>query len=337
MRWLFSAEEEMRLKIQWLLHNIAVMMKSNQILSALGLLLIVVVAFSFKSDNLPTVDETRRIVTALAGDEMLGRDASNAGYDRSSAFIESELKKSKIKPFYETYKDTFSVGEIKTHNVVGIIPASKKTDEYILIGAHLDHIGTKGGEQDTIFNGANDNASGVTAAVQIAQFLKQHKLKKNVIVALFGAEEKGLLGSKHLAARMKADDLNLSYVINFEMIGKTLSTGKGRVYDTGYDKSNFKTVINDIVGREFIEFLPEAASYSLFRRSDNYPFYTEFNIPAHTLSTFDFKNYLYYHRLRDEVSQLDIDNMNVVIRTSAEAILKLVNSDIKLELTESEE
>jgi Zn-dependent M28 family amino/carboxypeptidase len=133
-------------------------------------------------------------------------------------------------------------------------------------------------------------------------------------------EENGLIGSHHLATRLKESNINLTYVLNFEMIGKTLTSRANQVYVTGFDKSDLATQMNQVVKDEFAVFLPKEAAFNLFYRSDNYSFYRIFNIPSQTISTFDFKNYNYYHEAADEVKYLDLENMNTVIKTCATII-----------------
>ena len=132
---------------------------------------------------------------------------------------------------------------------------------------------------------------------------------------------------------MKQESLELSYMINFEMLGATLTTGENQVYMTGYQLSNMPEVMNQYAPN-FVQFLPEAQQYNLFKRSDNYSFYQAFNVPAQTLSTFDFKNYDYYHKAGDQADKLDVENMNSVIRTSAFALAKMLENDNRVSLLE---
>lgn len=268
--------------------------------------------------------ETKTIISALADDKMAGREPGTPGMEAATVFVEGVLKSAGIKPFFKTgYRDSLMLGGKQAYNIVGMI-GNDKNKEYILIGAHLDHIGKTSSKTDSIYNGANDDASGVTAVLQIAKFLSKYSVNKNVIVALFTGEEDGLVGSGHLAARLKRENVNLKYVIAFEMIGKQLTSGKDKVYATGYKLSDFAQQVNEGLKTNFIEFLPEEERFQLFRRSDNYPFYEQFKIPAHTISTFDFKNYDYYHHVEDEWEKLDIDHMNRVINLSTLAVIKLL-------------
>ena len=122
----------------------------------------------------------------------------------------------------------------------------------------------------------------------------------------------------------------LKLMVNFEMIGTILSSGENQVYLTGFDKSDFAENINQILNKEFLTKLKDYER--LFRMSDNYPFYQEFGIPAHTISTFDFKNFEYFHKPGDEVERLEIKNMNSIINLSSLAILNLANGDLPINL-----
>ena len=150
-------------------------------------------------------------------------------------------------------------------------------------------------------------------------------------MALFADEEKGLRGAAHLAQRLKEEGVSLAYMVNFEMLGVTLTSGENQVYMTGYNLSDMPEKMNTYAP-EFVQFLPEAKQYNLFRRSDNYSFYQIHNIPAQTLSTFDFKNYDYYHKAGDEAEKLDVANMNKVISTSAYVLAKMLEDEVAVSL-----
>lgn len=281
------------------------------------------------------IDETRFIVKTLSSDKLLGRKPGTQAYEETVSFVSAYFKTNKIKPFYkDSYKDSCLVKGKTSYNVVALIGERDNQKEHVLIGAHLDHLGISRNKQDSIFNGANDNASGVTAVLQIAKELNKYDFEQNIILVLFTGEESGLVGSKHLAQRLKKEDVNLSYIFNYEMIGKTLTTGPNQVYLTGYNKSNCAPEMNAIAGTEFVKFLPAETTYNLFKRSDNYPFYRAFKIPSHTISTFDFENYDHYHKESDEVNLLDIKNMNDVIHTSTFIISQLLVKNTQLKNNE---
>ena len=278
------------------------------------------------------LEETRDILFTLASDEMKGRESSNGGYQMAADFVTNFFEENGIEPFYPSYKDSLQTKEVWSYNLVGRIGSFDNEKPTILIGAHLDHIGVnEENQEDSIFNGANDNASGSTAVLQIAEFLATKEWNQNIIVALFADEEKGLRGAAHLAERLKEEGVSLAYMVNFEMLGATLTTGENQVYMTGYNLSDMPEKMN-AYAPEFVQFLPEAKQYNLFRRSDNYSFYKIHNIPAQTVSTFDFKNYDYYHKAGDEAEKLDVTNMNQVIRTSAYVLAKMFEEEVSINL-----
>ena len=271
--------------------------------------------------------ETKSVLYTLAADSMMGRDNKSGGYAKAAAFVAFYFKKHKIKPFYPSYRDTFTTNGLMTYNLVGQLGKYNSNQKTILIGAHLDHIGVSEAAADSIFNGANDNASGATAVLQIGRFLAQRQWNQNVLLALFADEEKGLLGAYHLAERFKKEGVSVNYMINFEMIGAKLTSGPNQVFITGFNRSNLAETINNIAPN-FVQFSPEAQKFNLFQRSDNFAFHQVLGSVAQTLSAFDFKNYDYYHKVQDHPEKLDIDNMNKIISTAAYAIGELLENEV---------
>jgi len=275
--------------------------------------------------------ETQKILFTLASDSMMGRDSQSGGYFKAAEFVTDYFQANNITPFYPDYQDTLSTKGVKTYNVVGQIGTYDPQKKTILIGAHLDHVGIRGSEGDTIYNGANDNATGSTAVLQVGVFLAQFEWDLNIVLALFADEEKGLRGAYHLAQRFKDEHIKPDYMINFEMIGKTLTTGANQVYMTGYNYSNMPEVMNAI-SPNFVQFLPEAKELNLFKRSDNYAFFQELETPAFTLSSFDFKNFDFYHKAGDEAEKMEVENMNQIISTAAFTIAKMIHLKAEIQM-----
>ncbi len=281
-------------------------------------------------------EEIGAIMNFLASDELQGRDSGSEGIAKAADFIENIFKENSIAPYFKTYRDTLSNFEPTAYNMVGILegtdPVLKK--EFIVIGAHYDHIGRiKEDNGDAIANGANDNASGTTTVLELARYFGNAKSnKRSIIFALFSAEEKGLLGSKHLAKKLKEQNLNLYAMLNFEMVGVPLADKDYFMYITGYERSNLAEVSNSYTTENLIGFLPTAKEFSLFQRSDNYPFHTEFGVPSQTYCTFDFTNFDHYHKVGDEVELMDYDHMAMVVNKTIpvlEGILNAAEREIK--------
>ncbi|SNQ42158.1 M20/M25/M40 family metallo-hydrolase [Cellulophaga lytica] len=283
-----------------------------------------------------TEADIKKIVSFLASDDLQGRMSGSDGIAEAATFIENNFKANGVKPFFKTYKDTlsnFDSSKGVAYNVVGFVEGNdpKLKKEFIIIGAHYDHIGTaKADGDDVIANGANDNASGTAAVMEFARYFGKTKSnKRSIIFALFSAEEMGLLGSKHLAKKLKGDNLNLYTMLNFEMIGIPMQNKDYLAYLTGFNKSNLASVTNTYAGEKIAGFLPKAGDFRLFMRSDNYPFHNEFNVPSQTYSTFDFTNFDHYHKVGDEPSVMDFNHMASLINKFAPIIKSIANSDTK--------
>lgn len=277
-----------------------------------------------------TALEVRELVSYLASDELQGRDTGSQGIDDAATYIEKQFNSYGVRPYYETYRDHFKVGEQDAFNVVGFIEGNDDTlkDEVIILGAHYDHIGTgKAVNGDEIANGANDNAAGTSAVLSLAKyFSKRNNNARSIMFVLFSAEERGLLGSKHLAERLKSETANLYSMVNFEMIGVPMKDKSYEAYISGYDLSNMADKINEYANSSLIGLLPKAKEFNLFKRSDNYPFYEAFSVPSQTISTFDFTNYEYYHHVDDEAENMDYEFMASLINKVKPAIEKMSNT-----------
>jgi len=286
---------------------------------------------SSEKSSFTDADKIGAIMTYLASDELEGRDSGSEGIEMAAQFIEKGFQQNGVQMYYESYRDTLSNFKDASYNIVGVVEGSdpELKKEYILIGAHYDHIGLIQPENgDTIANGANDNASGTTSVMEFARYFGNTKAnKRSMIFALFSAEEKGLLGSKHLAKRLKEENLNLYAMLNFEMTGVPLQDKDYEVYISGYDMSNLAEVSNRYAKENLVGFLPTAKEFGLFQRSDNYPFHQEFAVPAHTFCTFDFTNFDHYHKVGDEADVMDFNHMATMVNKMIPVLEGIANAD----------
>ncbi len=279
-------------------------------------------------------------VSFLASDELKGRDTGSKGIARAATYIQNRFIDLEIAPYQGDYMDNFNVRDTDAFNVVGMIPGTDGDlkNEIVVIGAHYDHIGImKAVAGDSIANGANDNATGTAAVMAIADHLKKIDFnRRTVVFALFSAEEKGLLGSKHLAKRMKDSGENVVAMINFEMIGTPMVDRPYLAYLTGHDGSNMANVFNKANDQLIVTGkLDQAAQFGLFKRSDNYPFFTKFKVPAQTFCTFDFTNFDHYHKVGDEMSEVNSQHMAQVVDAVMPGVLEVVNGN-RLKLVSNE-
>jgi hypothetical protein len=270
----------------------------------------------------------------LTSDELQGRDTGGEGISKAADFIQNVFKENNIQPYFTSYRDTLqNYSDGVAYNVVGFLPGTdeKLKNEFVIIGAHYDHIGLiSGNTDDSIANGANDNASGTTTVLEIAKhFGKMKGNKRSVIFALFTAEEKGLVGSKHLAKKLKAENIDLYAMLNFEMVGVPMVNKDHSLYLTGYELSNLAEVSNGYAHKNLVGFLPKAKEFNLFRRSDNAPFHDEFNVPSQTYSSFDFTNFGEYHKVGDEASLMDYNFMATIVNESMPMLEGIINTPVK--------
>jgi len=287
--------------------------------------------------------EVEELLNYLSSNELEGRETGTEGIELAAQKIEGVFKENGIQKYFDTYRHNFTIKGVEGFNVVGMLEGNDPDlkDEFIILGAHYDHIGIQEAvEGDSIANGANDNAAGTVAVVELAKkFAEIDGNKRSIMFVLFSAEEMGLVGAKKIAEELKEDKLDSYALFNFEMIGVPMNDKDYIGYLTGYENSNFAEKFNEYSGEKVLGFLPQAKEYNLFKRSDNYPFFEEFNVPAQTISTFDFTNYEYYHHVADEAEKLDVAHMTNVIESVIPGILKMANTpekEIKLNQQDSE-
>lgn len=212
------------------------------------------------------------------------------------------------------------VNAVEMRNVMAKLEGTSKKDEIVMFGAHHDHLGVLDPIQgDSIANGADDNASGVSGVIQIAEYFakKKRKYPRTLLFTTFTAEELGLVGSQYMASKMTDQELNnIVAFINIEMIGKPSSNGKRKVFVTGYQKSNLGRLMQGNIKKARMKFQFFADPYpdlKLFMRSDNASFAAK-GVPAHTFSSTDIDFDSYYHTVNDEPSTLDYVNIVEVIK-----------------------
>ncbi len=212
--------------------------------------------------------------------------------------------------------------EQKLKNVVGVIPGKSKKDEYVVFGGHYDHlgIGKPDKNKDSIYNGANDDASGTTAVMMLAKYF--NKVKNNertLIFVAFTAEEIGGFGSKYFSKQLNPDKVMAMF--NIEMIGTESKWGTNSAYITGFERSDMGKILQqNLTGSKF-HFEPDPyPKQNLFYRSDNATL-AALGVPAHTIATAKMdevpNNEPNYHKQSDEIETLDMNNMAEIIKSIA--------------------
>jgi len=214
-----------------------------------------------------------------------------------------------------------------TWNVVAQLTGSDETlrREIILLSAHLDHVGMRPDApgDDKIYNGADDDASGSVAVLELAKAMMQGpRPKRTIVFAWFGSEERGGHGSNYFAETTPLGGVIAN--LQFEMIGRPDPKVPPRtLWLTGYERSTLGPELAKRGARLVQDPHPDQ---SFFTRSDNIRFARK-GIPAHTVSSFGLHKD--YHQPGDEVSTIDFPHMTEAIRSMVEPIRWLANSDFR--------
>ena len=215
----------------------------------------------------------------------------------------------------------------ETWNAIGILRGSSTPNEVILLTAHLDHLGVgpANASGDTIYNGADDDASGTTAVLVLAHILATGaRPRRTIVFACFGSEELGGFGNRAFLAHPPVPLASIVANLEFEMIGRPdPAVPAGTLWLTGFDRSNLGPelakhgahLVND----------PHPTQH-FFQRSDNYALATQ-GIVAQSVSSFGLHKD--YHQPSDELSTIDFKHMTNAIESMVNPIRWLANSTWK--------
>ncbi len=265
------------------------------------------------------VENLKQHEYVLASDSLQGRRTGTIGAEKAVAYICRQLKLMNVRPFFDTsYIQPFTYGyDIKMNgkNVLALIPGADPVlkDEYILLGAHYDHLGIKYGDStsDVVYNGADDNASGVAALLEVARKLQsiRETLKRSVIIAFFDAEEVGLEGSTYLADFPVVPMEKLRLMMSVDMVGYLKTSNFLQYAGTG-------TIQN---GERIIHSLPWNSPYgkieckkfenSIFTATDTRRFAQKY-CPTLAVTT-GLKSP--YHKVSDEADGIDYEGLSYIV------------------------
>ena len=217
------------------------------------------------------------------------------------------------------------VEEMQLANVVGVLPGKSKKNEYVVFSGHYDHLGIgKVVDGDSIYNGANDDASGTTAVMMLAKYYKAlGNNERTLIFAAFTAEEIGGFGSQYFSKQLNPAEIVAMF--NIEMIGTESKWNKASAYITGYEKTNMGSILEKNLEGSKFKFYPDPyTDQQLFYRSDNATL-ARLGVPAHTISTSKMDVEPNYHKVSDEIGTLDMENMTEIIKAIAKSATSIVN------------
>ena len=285
----------------------------------IALLLLIFSLEACRGEQEITVEETRKTLSYLASDELEGRKPGRAGNFKTVSFIRKEFKSYGLETHLQKFTYTFRwrVGlfrwrtvQIETMNVIGV--AKGVSDEHILVGAHMDHLGV--GNNGDVYNGADDNASGTTAILELDEAIgkSNNKPKHTIVFVAFNAEELGLLGSKYYVNNplLPLDKCNL--MINMDMVGRL------RGGDLTAQAGNLPTSVKRLVHELDDNYPFDVTITPAGNRSDHAPF----NRKGVPVLFFHTGTHPQYHRPTDDA---ELINYEGIVQIS-KFVLDLINN-----------
>ena len=258
----------------------------------------------------------------LASDSMQGRKTGTAGGEKARRYIIKRFGKVGLKPYQDSFEHPFSIEvgnpqkSLQGVNVLGYINGA--SDKILLISAHYDHEGIKNGN---IYNGADDNASGVSALFGIAQYFTNNPPRHTMLFAAFDAEELGLLGAKAFVTDEIVPLNNIKININMDMISRN---DNHEIYVAGtYHYPQFISIVNSVDINSPVDILLGHDNPAL---KDDWTFSSDHG-PLHSKKIpflyFGVEDHEDYHTPTDDVENIDMEFYHQVVEMIMKIIIEL--------------
>jgi len=297
-------------------------------------------------------EELKEKLYVYASDEFEGRGTPSKGQELAIKFLEDHYVSNNISPLQEDnyfqvvpppkrFEKWWGKSDIKPKNVVAYIEGDEHPDEYIILSAHLDHVGMEDGE---IFNGADDDGSGTVALLEIAEAFKEaanngHGPNRSIVFLHVTAEEMGLIGSKYYTDNPIVPLKNTVTNLNVDMIGRTDPQRPKRnreyIYIIGSDKiSQELHDINEEVNNIYLDidldyiFNAEDHPDRFYYRSDHYNFAKK-GVPIIFYFSGTHED---YHQPTDTVEKIQYDLLELRTRLIFHTAWELANRDDRIKI-----
>jgi hypothetical protein len=266
---------------------------------------------------------------------LFGEQAGKVVKARKKIAKKGKFKAVKLKDVNYIFNQSKEQTVLESRNVVGMIKGSELPDEYVVVSAHLDHLGKRG---DDVYNGADDNGSGTTAVLELAQALGiatkyGYRPKRTVIFLWVTGEEKGLLGSAYYAANPIYPLEQTVANVNIDMVGRVDPTYEAQgiedyIYVIGSDRlSTDLHKINEDVNAKYTGLVLD---YTYNSKDDPNQFYfrsDHYNFAKNGIPAIFFFNGTHddYHQITDTVDKINFDKMQEVGRHIFHVVWELAN------------
>lgn len=288
-------------------------------------------------------DDIRKHQEVLSADAMEGREAGSEGGHKAALYIAEQLKAWKLQPggvdgtYFQPFgKPAAAPGAQGNKNILAVRAGSdeKLKDEFVVIGAHYDHVGrgrtkSNGGKVGEVHNGADDNASGASTVLDIAEAVSQCRFRRTVVCMWFDGEENALEGSRHWASNPTLPVEKCFAMINCDMIGRNdpkkliIGVEKDPSLEPKYPK--WVALVKGVETQVGMTW--DWTSFDSFiRRSDHWPF-MEKGVPA---MFFTAGLHADYHRDTDDIEKINFAKEEMIGRISFTILSRAANLESPL-------
>ncbi|MDX1393232.1 MAG: M20/M25/M40 family metallo-hydrolase [Gemmatimonadota bacterium] len=278
-----------------------------------------------------TAAELRAHVEAVAHDSMLGRGTPGPGLDAAGRYVRERFEEAGLSPAIDgAWEQTFEVffpSQGTALNVVGVIEGSDPAarDEYVIVSAHMDHLGlaSRPIDGDSIFNGADDNGSGTSALLELAEALGEldHRPRRSIVFAAFGAEEQGLIGSSWYVSQPPFPIETTVAVLNMDMLSRNSPDTIAILRSSAAIGSVADAVATRSPGLGLTVGADPWPSENLIRRSDQWSFIRS-GVEGLLMTS---GLHADYHGRHDEADRIDPDKLERVARLALLILLDLAD------------
>lgn len=272
-----------------------------------------------------SIERIKKDVYVLASDSLMGRGAGTIYGNKASQYIYSRFIENGLKPIYQIIREGTT-----QKNIYCVIEGSDPIlkNEFIVLGAHYDHLGYRIKNGDTIiYNGADDNASGTSLILELGRKINENKekFKRSIVLIAFDSEETGLNGSDYFAnSQEKYNDIIISHntklMMSLDMVGFLKTSKELKIVGVGlidnYSQYFKNSSLNNKYKVKFKDF-----DNSIFTGSDHDSFLKK-NIPSFYVST-GLKSP--YHKPEDDAQLIDYEGINDISNFFYEAVLNFAN------------
>jgi len=274
--------------------------------------------------NAQDIDRSKllRDIETLSSDQYAGRKTGTDGNKAAAEYISARFAEAGLKSFQDQYRHPFNFKNRKSEtingtNLIGFVKG--KTDDVMVISAHYDHVGVNNSQ---IYNGADDNASGVSVLLGIAEYFKVHKPRNTLLFIAFDAEEMGLQGAYAFLKEPVPSRKSIIMNVNMDMVSHN---DKSELYAVGtYKTPILKEIIEDADDNTGINILfghdlPDSGKDDWTMQSDQGPFAKE-NIPFIYFGVEDHDD---YHKPTDKFANINQNFFHSASTAILRSVIKL--------------